>query len=122
MGQGRERVTEASCPSRPRQPRRTSPAWVDRSPETALNRVCAYFTMFPLRFPHRILREYSSERERVLDPFCGRGTTNYAARLAGLDSVGIDASRVAVAIASSKVVKATPRSVMRAYDELLESV
>jgi SAM-dependent methyltransferase len=95
---------------------------VDRAPQTALNRICAYFTMFPLRFPHRILREHSSDRQRVLDPFCGRGTTNYAARLAGLESVGIDVSRVAVAIAAAKVATATPQSVMRAYDEVLESV
>lgn len=93
---------------------------VDRAPETALNRVCAYFTMFPLRFPHRILAR-AAAHHRVLDPFCGRGTTNYAARLAGLYSVGIDASPVAVAIAAAKLVQATPRSVMRAYDEIFEA-
>ncbi len=94
---------------------------VDRAPETALNRICAYFTMFPLRFPHRILKR-ARDGDRVLDPFCGRGTTNYAARLAGLDSLGIDASPVAAAIASAKVSSTTPRAVMRAYDEVLEAV
>lgn len=34
----------------------------------------------------------------MLDPFCGRGTTLYAARLAGLPSVGIDINPVAAAI------------------------
>lgn len=28
--------------------------------------------------------------EWVLDPFCGRGTTNFAARLRGLPSVGVN--------------------------------
>jgi hypothetical protein len=116
MGQSRERVTQPRA-------RRTSPAPdVDRAPETALNRICAYVTMFPLRFPHRILRAHSREGQRVLDPFCGRGTTNYAARLAGLDSVGVDSSPIAAAIAQAKVAAATPQSVMRAYDEVLEGL
>jgi SAM-dependent methyltransferase len=93
---------------------------VDRAPETALNRVCAYFTMFPLRFPHRLLKR-AHEGERVLDPFCGRGTTLYAARVAGLHSVGIDSSPVAAAIAAAKVVRATTRAVMRELDEILDA-
>src|SRR5579864_3918892 len=68
-----------------------------------LNGICPYFTMFPLAFPERQLRRATSG-DWVLDPFCGRGTTNYAARLLGLPSVGIDTSPVAVAIASAKLV------------------
>ena len=97
---------------------RQAVADVDRAPETALNRVCAYFTMFPLRFPHRLLQRADGS-DRVLDPFCGRGTTLYAARLAGLFSVGVDASPVAAAIAEAKVVRATPRGVMQQLDEIL---
>jgi hypothetical protein len=92
---------------------------VDRAPETALNRVCAYFTMFPLRFPHRILGR-AEAGERVLDPFCGRGTTLYAARITGLDSLGIDASPVGAAIAQAKVIHTTPAAVMRAFDSIVE--
>ena len=77
---------------------------VDRAAHTALNRICAYFTMFPLRLPHAILCRRARAGDRVLDPFCGRGTTNYAARLCGLDSVGVDSSAVAAAIAAAKVV------------------
>ena len=40
----------------------------------------------------------------VLDPFCGRGTTNFAARLVGLESLGVDSSPVATAITASKLV------------------
>jgi hypothetical protein len=95
---------------------------VDRDRATALNRICAYFTMFPLRFPYGILARSAEERQRVLDPFCGRGTTNYAARLRGLDSVGIDVSPVAAAIAEAKMVDATPAETTSAYSALLESV
>lgn len=68
-----------------------------------LNTVCPYFTMFPVDFPLRVLRQAGSGAF-VLDPFCGRGTTLYAARLLGQRSFGIDASPVAAAIAAAKQV------------------
>ena len=72
---------------------------------TALNGICPYFTMFPLRFPMDIMRRQAKQGESVLDPFCGRGTTNFAARLLGLDSFGVDSSPVATAIAKAKLVR-----------------
>ena len=46
----------------------------------------------------------AQRNQQVLDPFCGRGTTNFAARLLGLASVGTDTNPVAVSIASAKLV------------------
>jgi hypothetical protein len=62
-----------------------------------LNALCPYYTMYPLDFPLRVLANRIRPQEWVLDPFCGRGTTNFAARLVGLSSVGIDSSPIAVA-------------------------
>jgi DNA methylase len=92
---------------------------VDLGPDTALNRVCPYYTMFPLSFPWRLLRRHAQSGDRVLDPFCGRGTTPYAARLLGLDSLGIDISPVATAIAKAKVINTTPAEVLREYDDIV---
>ncbi len=75
---------------------------------TSLNGICPYFTMFPLDFPLSILKGRARRGERVLDPFCGRGTTNFAARLVGLNSLGVDSSPVAAAITASKLVTITP--------------
>lgn len=72
--------------------------------QEALNGICPYFTMFPLYFPLGILRRRAREGEAVLDPFCGRGTTSFAARLVGLPSLGVDSNPVAVAITASKLV------------------
>ncbi len=71
---------------------------VDKWPEDwlRLNAVCPYYTMFPLDFPLGQLKLYPGAR-RILDPFCGRGTTLYAARLTGRQAVGIDVNPVAVA-------------------------
>jgi hypothetical protein len=76
-----------------------------------LNAICPYFTMFPLEFPLQILRRHSKQRERVLDPFCGRGTTNFAARLTGLYSVGIDISPVAQAITAAKLMSTSAEAI-----------
>lgn len=71
-------------------------------PRVRLNGVCPYLTMFKLSVPARILAKHRHARI-LLDPFCGRGTSLYAARLGGLPSVGIDVSPVAVAISRAKV-------------------
>lgn len=90
-------------------------------PEHRLNAIAPYFTMYPLSFP---LNELSQARpgEWVLDPFCGRGTTNFAARLLGLPSAGIDSNPVAAAVARSKIVRADADGVIRRCKELLASV
>jgi len=86
--------------------------------EARLNGICPYYTMFPLDFPLNQLRK-AQRGEWVLDPFCGRGTTNYAARLVGLSSVGIDSSPVAAAIAAVKIVSTAPEAVVRALRRIL---
>jgi hypothetical protein len=88
--------------------------------DATLNAVCPYFTMFPLEFPLEVLARNRDPESWVLDPFCGRGTTNFAARLRGLPSVGVDSSPVAVAIAQSKVVSTSPRAVVNCAKNILE--
>src|SRR5215211_4346599 len=70
---------------------------------TSLNAICAYFTMFPLEFPYKILSAHAQSNQWVLDPFCGRGTTNYASRLLGLSTIGIDSHPLAVALSQAKL-------------------
>jgi hypothetical protein len=77
--------------------------------------------MFPLDFPLSILQTRARPNDRVLDPFCGRGTTNFAARLLGLGSLGVDSSPVAAAIAASKLTNATSDAVVAEARTILES-
>jgi hypothetical protein len=79
---------------------------------TAVNAVCPYYTMFPLEFPLGVLTRRSQPREWVLDPFCGRGTTTFAARLLGLPSVGLDSNPLAAALAAAKVPRVSARQVL----------
>jgi hypothetical protein len=77
------------------------------NPAYALNAICPYFTMFPLEYPLRVLKKHRTDSPVVIDPFCGRGTTLFAARSLGLESWGIDTSPVAVAIAKAKLCNST---------------
>jgi site-specific DNA-methyltransferase (cytosine-N4-specific) len=53
----------------------------------------------------RLILAYSRERAKILDPFCGSGTTLVEARLAKRYSVGVDINPFAVLLSK---VKATP--------------
>lgn len=85
-----------------------------------LNALCPYYTMYPLSFPVGILSDNLTRGTRVLDPFCGRGTTNYAARLLGYPSTGLDTSPIAVAIAKSKLARASSEVVIEEAENILQ--
>lgn len=87
-----------------------------------LNGICPYFTMFPLDFPYSILKRHAAPGEWIIDPFCGRGTTNYASRLLGFPSIGIDSSPVAAALTEAKLANCSPGSILRAAQRILDEV
>jgi hypothetical protein len=87
----------------------------------ALNAVCPYYTMYPLDFPLRVLEQYGKRGDWVIDPFCGRGTTNFAARLREMPSVGVDSSPVAAALAQAKIATATPSGVVASARAILKA-
>ena len=87
----------------------------------ALNAICPYFTMFPLDFPLKILKRRAREGDVVLDPFCGRGTTNFAARIVQLESLGIDSSPVASAITAAKLVTSSSEEIVKEATRILQT-
>jgi hypothetical protein len=78
----------------------------------AFNAICPYYTMFPLEYPMRIIRKHKANAPVIVDPFCGRGTTIYAARRLGLTSYGFDTSPIAAAIAKAKLASASREDVV----------
>lgn len=75
--------------------------------------------MFPLEFPLLQLA-MAKKNEWVLDPFCGRGTTIFAARLLGLGCVGIDSNPLAAAIAAAKLAKTKAEAVVDLASSIIE--
>ena len=85
----------------------------------AFNAICPYYTMFPLEYPMRLLRKHTAESPTVFDPFCGRGTTIYAARKLGLRSYGLDTSPIASAISQAKLANAELSSIITLAKRLI---
>ncbi|MCC4599298.1 site-specific DNA-methyltransferase [Xanthomonas melonis] len=54
------------------------------------------------KLPRKVIAEHVNERHRVLDPFCGSGTTLVEAALQGVRSVGVDSNPVAAMISRAK--------------------
>jgi len=81
----------------------------------------AYPAKFPPQLPRKILSLFSQPGVRVLDPFCGSGTTLIEARLLGRDSVGVDINGLACLLAK---VKSTPLSVkqQKLADAFLQTI
>lgn len=64
-----------------------------------------YPAKFPPQLPKKILEKYAIKGQRILDPFCGSGTTLVEARLFGVDAIGVDVNALSVLLSK---VKATP--------------
>jgi hypothetical protein len=77
--------------------------------------------MFPFSFPEKVLRQMASPGDRVLDPFCGRGTTNLAARTLGLWSAGIDSNPVAAAITAAKLINCSTDDIIMEAETILRN-
>jgi hypothetical protein len=77
--------------------------------------------MFPLEYPLQVLKKHRKNHPVVMDPFCGRGTTLFAARQLGLNSRGIDSSPVAVAIAKAKLCKVDIEKTLQLAQSYIEA-
>lgn len=82
---------------------------------------------YPAKFipelSREIIRECTKERNIVLDPFCGSGTTLLEACIAGRKSIGIDSNPVAALISRAKTTALTvceQKQILAIIDKLSE--
>lgn len=74
-------------------------------PSTAVGRwstLGPYYAMFPVDFVRRTVEALCPAEGAILDPFCGRGTVPYVARVTGRPSLGMDLNPVAFLFSSAK--------------------
>lgn len=60
---------------------------------------------FPLSVAHKLLYEYRSGVTNILDPFCGKGTSLFAARVLGFAAYGLDIAPEAVVCSTAKLLE-----------------
>lgn len=72
-----------------------------------------WYAMFPVDFALDVISNYSGEGDLVVDPFCGRGTSLYAAGALDRKAFGIEINAVGWSYASTKVGPAGRDLVMR---------
>ena len=72
---------------------------------------------YPAKFipelPRQIIAECTKERNVVLDPFCGSGTTLLEACIAGRKSIGIDSNPIATLISRAKTTALTSEELQK---------
>lgn len=76
--------------------------WSIATPEGRWAGFGPYYAMFPVSFAYDLVRQFSKPGDTVVDPFCGRGTTNYVAQVLGRDSFGCDVNPVAWVYSKTK--------------------
>lgn len=67
-----------------------------------IHRLHPYPAKYIPRLPREVLVEHTNERNTVLDPFCGSGTTLVEAALLGRKSVGVDSNPIAALVSAAK--------------------
>src|SRR5216110_1755397 len=75
---------------------------------------------FVLSFPPHLVRDYltkfgTNKRQRVLDPFCGTGTTLVECKKLGIQSVGVEANPMAHFASRVKVDWSPPPKQLSAH-------
>ena len=67
-----------------------------------------YSGKFIPQLPRLIIKEHTNERNTILDPFCGSGTTILEACILGRKSIGIDSNPIATLISMAKTTYLDP--------------
>lgn len=68
-----------------------------------LHTICSYMAMFPPSVPRHYIEKYSDEKDIVLDPFSGRGTTPLEACMQNRIGIGNDRNPLAYVLTFAKV-------------------
>lgn len=87
----------------------------DDVPHTLGKERLGYPTQKPLTLLERIIKASSSDRDIVLDPFCGCGTTVVAAQKLNRQWIGIDVSWLAIDLIEKRLLGSFGEGVRQSY-------
>ena len=89
-------------------------------------RLTHYLFRYPAKFhppvARKLIEEFSSEGDLILDPFCGSGTLLVEAQRAGRRSIGIDIDPVATFVSRVKTLSIPIKPLRRSSEKLLDTL
>jgi site-specific DNA-methyltransferase (adenine-specific) len=96
------------------------PLWHAISPRWghSMHTMCSYHGMFPPRLAHYFIQRFSHERDLILDPYSGRGTTNLQAKVEGRRTIANDLNPLAYVLSRAKASPPSWDQVMYGLDQL----
>lgn len=80
--------------------------------------MCSYLGTFPPPLANYFIRYFSDEKDLVLDPFSGRGTTALEARLLNRKTIATDLNPIALALSEAKNQNLTTEEILTRVAEL----
>ncbi len=83
-------------------------------------RLGPYYAMFPVKFAFEVVNKYSKPGDKILDPFCGRGSSIYAGSVLGRPGVGIDINPLGWLYSSVKIKPAQKKNVLKRLKEIYD--
>lgn len=97
--------------------------WSASTPEGRWCGFGPYYAMFPVDFVRQTIARYCPPNGRVIDPFCGRGTTPFVAAMMGRDAFGADINPVAWVYSNVKLDPCKRSSLlMKRVSEIIDCV
>jgi site-specific DNA-methyltransferase (adenine-specific) len=98
IASGSEKATRSKT-----QDKRPIDVWEIQALNSQAKERLGYPTQKPLELVKKIILASSDEGDRVLDPFCGCGTTIHAAEELGRKWIGIDVARIAISLTKKRL-------------------
>ena len=90
------------------------------SAESRWSRFGPYYAMFPIEFAFDIVNKYSKKGDKILDPFCGRGSSVFAGSVLGRESTGIDINPLGWLYSNVKLHPARKKNVLNRLKEIYD--
>lgn len=90
------------------------------SPEARWSRFGPYYAMFPIEFAFDVVNKYSRKGDKIIDPFCGRGSSIYAGSVLGRESTGIDINPLGWLYSNVKVHPARKKNVLERLQNIYD--
>lgn len=86
--------------------------------ESRWSRFGPYYAMFPIDFAFHVVDKYSKPGDKILDPFCGRGSSIYAGSILGRYGTGIEINPLGWLYSNVKLQPARKEKVLTRLAEI----